>query len=298
MHLGAEEAPVREINRGDGLNDIWLPFYLAASKEYLAAGAPVFAFGWKRRGERNLIAQVPFSIVADLDIFGDRLLILGAQRNEKGEFAPDGAIAWLGPLSEDLSKLKTVLYSEAGARVKPINDCGSFEISNVRFLPDGSLVIVPGVEFGVLLYDANGKLQRTWQSESLGFDAGCKLTEEEAFLLKNDEPARWNWVNQRRTVDDILPLAEGPGLLIRTRGPDETTWRLKILDRKDGGVRTCDIPISSPSGLTQLHGDVAGDRVVFLLWVHGPGRRRGGPSIDLDAPPEVPPRLFTMQLSR
>ncbi len=283
------QTPRLMVRRGNGIDEIWLADSLAASPNLLAVGGMVFSFGWTTWSHEGLMDQFPMALVVDLDLSGNRVLLLGAQRDDAGRYAPDGAVAWIGTLAQGPDALTPVFYSSSGPGARNMDACGPMLTGAVRFLPDGSFVIVPGVEPDVYLYGPQGKLLRVWSSEAVGFDAGCGLSDEDMYRLSADEPGRWAWVNQRRTVDDVLALPEGPGLIVRSVRGGKTHWQLKILSTS-GTISSCDLPISSDSDLAHLAGDVRDGELVLLVAVYGhtPQTRR----------PETPPRLVTFKYNR
>jgi hypothetical protein len=240
---------------------------VAASREFLVVAAPVFSLRWKRPGGTS--HNLAFAAIVDVDVYRNRLLILGAQKDERERFAPDGAIAWLGSLDKGLSDLRAVHYSASGPGAKTMGACGPLDLGAVRFLGNGSFVIVPGVEPGAFLYDPAGKLVRTWDTTAIGLDDDCAgLSREQQLLLSAQPEPRYAWLNQRRLLDDVLPLPQGPGLIVRSVSQGRTRWQLKQL-RRDGGIDTYDIPVPSHTALSHLHGDVRGGRIVFLLSEYG-----------------------------
>jgi hypothetical protein len=72
------------------------------------------------------------------------------------------------------------------------------------------------------------------------------------------------WLNQRRILDDILPLQQGPGLVIRSVSQGQVHWTLKVLT-KGGGIPTYNIPLKSQNELSTLKGDVRGNKIVFVM---------------------------------
>jgi len=100
-------------------------------------------------------------------------VILGGRKDAKGRYSHDGAIAWLGGLSEGAAGLKPIYFSVAGRGAQPMAECAVLELGAVRFLSDGSFLVVPGVEPGIYWYDAAGDLVRTWESEALGLGGLC-----------------------------------------------------------------------------------------------------------------------------
>lgn len=142
--------------------------------------------------------------------------------------------------------------------------CADMHMGKVRFLSGGSFVIVPGAEPGIFLHEASGKLVKTWQADAVGFDAGCPISESEMYRYSADIISRYQWLNQRSVLDDVLPLHGGIGFLVRTRSHDVTSWQLKLLS-PEGQVTVYGIPVTSPSPYARLAGDVRGDRIAFLL---------------------------------
>lgn len=237
---------------------------LGASQDYLVAAGPAFSLTWRKRTD-PLRKEIVFDGIEDIDVGGRRLVVLGARRDDKGRFAPEGAIAWVGSLDKDLTDLRPILLDQRGEGAPNLNACGNFELGAVRFLQDGTLLVVPGFQAGAHLYDAGGRLIRTWDTIALGLDNDCPgLTEEQSMQLTYPAP-RVAWLNQRRTLEDILPLPQGPGLLIRSVSQGRPSWTLKVLERDGPGHRTYTVPIPPASDLSHLRGDVRGDQIVFLL---------------------------------
>lgn len=276
--------PQKILGRGSDDNSVWLPFLVAASRDHLVVSSPVFSIAWKRLDGGRLSGQVAFDAPTGLDLNGDRVAVLGFRKGERGRPAPDGAIAWVGHLSAGLDDLTPVLYSADGPGALRMLRGALLRNGQLRFLDDGSLVIVPGVEPGVYQFDAKGSLVHTWQSNQVGVDPVPQLTEEQFRRLNVEEEERWRWVNRGRTVDEILPLAAGPALVIRERTNDTTRWDLVLL-RHDAEPVRCRLPFTSPSDLTRLSADVHGKDVAVLLWGNGKSALRG-------AEPAHQPRLL------
>jgi hypothetical protein len=112
--------------------------------------------------------------------------------------------------------------------------CRSHPINAVRFLADGSLVIAPGFQNGIHLIDAAGHKIRSWDNEQVAIDtqAGCpKIKNGEEEQKQFVSPSGWRgWLNGHHFVDEILPLPQGPGLLVHFQGADhQAHWTLKVL---------------------------------------------------------------------
>lgn len=288
LDVSGSKAAVKVIPRGSGKGEFFLPVDLGVSADHLAVGAPVGGLAVKGL-RRETWSEHGFAAVADLDVSGDRIAILGAQRGDDGAFAPDGTIGWIGSISSRLEPLRALVFSPKGRGARDMDSCALMDVSAARFLPDGSLILIPGVSPGIFLFGPDGKLRRTWQTEKVGIDAGCGLDDRQTLKMSMDPAARAAWVNQRAVVDEILPTSLGPAVVVRTHRGGVTRWQLKRLE-PDGGVTSKELPLSSPSPLARLRGDVKDGRAVLLIAEHGnPTREQPAPA--------VAPRLIVAQIS-
>jgi hypothetical protein len=265
VSLGAAGAAPREvIPGGSKAGGFSATHRIATSSKYLVAAGPALWLTW-RRLDNPVRFDAAFEAIQAIDVRDAQLAVVGARRDDHGKFATDGAIAWTGSLDKQLADLKPLLYDAGGPGAPTMNRCIGAELSAVRFLTDGSLFVLPGVQPGASLFDRQGKLVRTWDTAALGIDADCAaLTEELARHLDASYERRQLWNNQRRLVDAVLPLAEGPGLLVRTAGKGRTRWDLKVL-RRDGSAVTVTVPLEGSSELFALAGDVRAGTIVLLL---------------------------------
>lgn len=243
---------------------------LAASSSHLAVSSTDWFFGWQEQPQEGQEKVAPelhrhhVPIVDDIDVAGDRLLFYGVFKD--APFAPDGAILWLGSFSR-LRHLKPLLFDQAGAGARSFGRCGGFQVGAVRFLPDGSIFAAPGVQPGVHLFSAEGQLLRTWDSAAIGIDTDTACTGmslEEVKLLARDVKARVAWFNRHRMVDDVLPLRQGAGVLVRHFEAGKVHWDLKLL-HADGRIDTFVVPFVGDSPYARLQGDVRDGRIVLLV---------------------------------
>lgn len=235
--------------------------HLAASADHLAVAGPAHAVTWRTRTapERK---EAAFDIMPGIDLQGDRLLVLGARRDGAGEFAPEGALAWIGSLGSDLEDLNPVHFDFGGAQVPALNNCAGIEIGGARFAPDGSYWIAPGVQGGVYHYAADGRLLRTWNTEELGIEVDCRRRSWKEF--STNFPNRIVWLNERQVVDALLPSPTGPALIIRRFDGERPRWDLVIL-QKDQPPQRVPLDLPSINESTQVEADIRGDRIVVLL---------------------------------
>jgi hypothetical protein len=201
----------------------------------------------------------------DLDRAGRRLLCLGAPHDGTPTFAADGAIAWIGSLAHGLSDLRPILHDVGGPGAPNLRRCSVLELGSVRSLPDGSFLVVPGFQPGAHLFDNIGRLLRTWDTEALGIPPPrcAEISDKEKYELRFEPERRVAWVNAHAVVDEVLPLPQGPGLVVRSRGADGLVrWQLKILGAER--VTTHDLPFTSNRPFDRLRGDARNGRIVLL----------------------------------
>jgi hypothetical protein len=207
--------------------------------------------------------NAPISFFEDIDLHGDRLAILGLMRSDTG-MSPDGAVAWVGSIGPRDVDLQPVHYSAAGKGARPFDACSGFAAGKVRFLDDGRLLVVPGAEPGIFLYSTEGKLERTWDTVSLGLDLRCDFDDDTLLHFNSDVPARLEYIARFLTVDEALPTSPDPSLLLRRVDADETRWHMVLL-HEDGSTTRIDVPVTASSRKAHLWGDVRGDRILLVL---------------------------------
>ncbi len=244
-------------------------FAVSAGRVALAGGR-VFASGTveAEAGGTRVFRRQPLLIGEDVDLSGRRVALLGYPDDGVEAGGSKGALAWLGTLDEPLKDFQPLLRDVPGGGARALDSCLDEELGSVRFLPGGSLLVVPGVEPGAYLLGPAGNLVREWSSRELGLDPpGCaELSKAEVRTLKTNPERRLERVNRLRVVDDILPLAPAPGLLVRSVANGRVSWALEIL--RPEGVVTYSVPFASDNPFDRLRGDVRGDRVVLLRSAH------------------------------
>jgi hypothetical protein len=236
------------------------------------------------------LATLPIGLADAIDVSGDRLLLLGLPQAEVDSgFGPRGVIAWLGPI-DGLSKkdlLQPILPDVAGPGARSFGRCATIPLGAARFLGDGTALVVPGVQPGIHLYDRSGSLVRSWDSQKVGIDTiDCAGMDTRASRHLRSQPStRAAFLNSHHVVDDILPLAEGPGLVVRHVEAGKVRWSLEIL-QSGNRVASYEIPISGTLPFERLRGDVRGDRIVLLISEHEMEKDR----------PQNPARLLLARL--
>lgn len=283
VHYEGRGVRVEEMILPEGAGGIVLAEHLGVSADHFAAASPASQLIWMERragGATGMLGtwgspKAPISFFEDIDVQGDRLAILGLMRSDTG-MSPDGAVAWQGTMPpKGEVELKPLVYSLNGPGARPFARCSTFEVGKIRFLPDGRLLVVPGAEPGAFLYSASGKLERTWDTVRMGLDLRCDFDDTTSRVFASDGTARLAYIDQFVTVDEILPTALGPALMIRSVKDKKTSWRMVLL-LDDGSTQEIDTHLSSSAAFAYLRGDVLGNRVVLLLrsysyWEDNPG---------------------------
>ena len=259
---------------------------LGAHSETVLVGAPIAAVTWQGRASKER-REASFDAIQDLDLHAGRAVVLGDRRDAEGQFAPEGGIVWLGTLAADLDDARPVVFDTRGPGAPNLDACGSFRMGSVRFLPDGSFVVVPGVQAGALHFDPAGKLLRTWDTVALGLTDDCeRLTREQAHRI-HFPPVRWEWLNARRTLDEIVPMPSGVGLVVRSVEADRPSWELVSLPLDGGATARIPLPVAPINEITHLKADVKGSRLLILVQAYVP---------DPTKPISMPGRLVLAEL--
>ncbi|HVG25067.1 MAG TPA: hypothetical protein VND45_12980 [Thermoanaerobaculia bacterium] len=238
---------------------------LGLSSSFVVPGSPFAALAWTRNAPgATLSPQFPFDMILDLDVYGDTLAVLGARRAADGRWAPEGGIAWIGSLEKGLKDLRPVHYSESGGGAKALDRCHFFNTGAIRFLRDGTLLVVPGVEPGMYLYEPGGKLLKTWDTQPLGFFDRCEFTEKQGHAMGAAPTATWQYLNARTVLDDVIPLPGGTiGLFTRRFTQGKMHFTLSVVN--DGKVtQRIELPLSGGER-SFVRADVRAKKIALLL---------------------------------
>jgi hypothetical protein len=266
--------PREKIPGGAKLGGFGFAMHVAASSKYIVAAAPGLSLTWRPVND-PLRAEEAFETIQGIDARENRLLLLGARRDAQRNYAPDGVIAWIGSLDKKLADLSPLLYAASGPGARDMAACVAVPLGAARFLSDGTSLVLPGVQPGVYLYDERGKLLRTWDTAALGIDTDCLTLAQQGHHLSRYEETL-TWIDQRRTVDAVLPLPQGAGLVVRAVEKGRTRWQLDLL-RRDGSVETFPVPLESASDLLHLSGDVRDGKIVLLVYEKRPRDEKYAP---------------------
>lgn len=259
---------------------------VAVGQSHVAVASPMGAFGWMPlAGNARTLGQKALLAVMDIDARGDSLAVLGADSGPVQGLARDGAIAWIGSLSKGMSDMRRLMKGRSNPGGKDMARCSILETGALRFMPDGSLIVVPGVEPGVYRYGPNGKLMQTWDTDPLGIVDDCWIADSELQLVARDFGRRIDWYASRVIVDEILPLPDGPALLLRRVEKGVTKWDV-VTQPYRGKAQRVALPVTMPTPRGHVRGDVRGNQLVLLVFEDPlPGQK-----------PVAPPRLVVLSI--
>jgi hypothetical protein len=233
--------------------------YLATSEKAILVADWMFLYRWTERGNGQLHEEGQ-EFISDLDLDGDRVLLAGSRRSADGR-GPDGNVAWLGSLTGGERSLAAILPAHSS---KALLNCVVFSLGAVRFLHDGSFIVVPGLEPGIYLFSKEGKVQRVWATDGLRLDVPCDFSEEQRQFYNVNYLAREQWRNRQRIVEDILETPFGPAVIARSVKANQTHWDLLFLD-PSGSISEQPLPITSPSPWAHMAAATRDGRAVLLI---------------------------------
>lgn len=285
------EAPPRHVAGSEQLE--WAN-RLAVSKTYLVTAAPFGIVEWKPRdGSSGWQRDVPMSVIVDFDVHGDRVLLLGARRvrltaGAKPVWAPEGGILFSGELEGDLGALQRRMTARSGIDGKAMEmaRCQVLEPGAVRFLSDGRYAVLPGVQPGVLVYGADGRLLRAWETEPLGIYDECDIGPEEQERISVDLSQRIAWWQSHTVTNDLVPWGDGFAVVVREPTEGGAVWRL-VPFGDEGPEESLPLPVDGSSEGLHLRGDVRGGRLLLLLFDYE----------EVDGAPRNRPRLLVLERS-
>ena len=260
--------------------------FVAAGTDHLLLASPFGTVGWFSRQPGRSLGEKQLLTVMDIDARGDKAALLGADSGSVQGLSRDGVIAWIGSLSKGMSDLKPLMRGGANPGGKDMARCSILEIGAIRFMTDGSVIVVPGAESGVYRYSAAGKLMQTWDTDPLGFVDDCLIPDQELQMLAGDFARRNEWFASRVILDEILPLPSGPALVLRSVEKGATRWDVVTLPLKGGKPERVRLPLTVASPRAHVRGDVRGNSIALLVFDDPlPGQK-----------PVTPPRVVVLSI--
>ena len=216
---------------------------LGASGQYTVVSDFAISMTWVgRTNQQSWTHQSPrdLNAIIDLDVHRDQMIWIGATREPGGLLCPDGSMAWISTLPE--FDPVPVHGCEDGGGCYSLDTLGFMELSHVRFLADGSFVVVPGTDDGMYLYSPNRRLERFWSNQELGVtpmdDATISAVDVDLRAqYAGDELFRHQeWINKRSIIDEVVQIGDELYIVVRSTNENVVSWSLSKLDRSTGAV--------------------------------------------------------------
>ncbi len=175
---------------------------LAVSPQGIAF-ADLFA-GIHVANEQGIIGPVDIEFVGDLDRRRSRTAAVGLMRADANSWAPYAA--WL--IEDAGGPPRGLLPTRDGGRAMEV--CSDAELSVIRFVTNDRLVVIPGAESGVFVYDGEGGLRDSVDAATFFAESGCDVEPNEwGNSPLSDAYWRADWLGPRRIIDEVV--ADGAG---------------------------------------------------------------------------------------
>ncbi len=192
--------------------------------------------------------------LGDLDRRGALTAAVGLVREDDDAWGPYAA--WLIEDAGGVSR--GLLPTRDGGHGLEL--CGDAELSVIRFIADDRLLVIPGAEAGVFVYDREGVLHDSLGTETFLAESGCDVEANEwGSSPLSDAYARADWLGPRRIIDEVVADGEGNVYFFVRHGADGPAEALAASDRKwlPGGT-----PFLVGFGAGVLNQQAINDRIV------------------------------------
>ncbi|MCY3971399.1 MAG: hypothetical protein OXG74_15815, partial [Acidobacteria bacterium] len=175
---------------------------LAVSPQGIAF-ADLFA-GIHLANEDGVSGPVAIEFLGDLDRRGSLTAAVGLMREDEGGWAPYAA--WLIEDGDDSPR--GLLPTRDDGRGLEL--CRDAELSVIRFVSEERLLVIPGAELGVFVYDREGVFVDSLDAATFFAETGCVVEAEEWDKSPlSDAYVRADWLDPRRIIDEVV--ADGAG---------------------------------------------------------------------------------------
>ena len=142
--------------------------------------------------------------VGDLDRRGSLTAAVGLVRRDTDGWADHAA--WL--IRDGEPAARGLMPTRDGGH--GLEMCGDAELSVIRFIAADRLLVIPGAEAGVFVYDRAGALQHSLDAETFFGEDGCDIEANEwGRSPLSDAYVRADWLGPRRIIDEVVADSEG-----------------------------------------------------------------------------------------
>ena len=142
--------------------------------------------------------------IGDLDRRGSLTAAVGLVRKDSDGWAEHAA--WL--IHDGEPAARGLMPTRDGGHGLEL--CSDAELSVIRFISEDRLLVIPGAEPGVFVYDREGAFLDSLDAETFFAEGGCDVEANEwGRSPLNDAYARADWLGQRRLIDEVVADGEG-----------------------------------------------------------------------------------------
>ena len=154
--------------------------------------------------EDGIDGPVDIQFLGDLDRHGEVTAAVGLMLEDTDGWAPYAA--WL--IEDGGGPPRGLLPTRDGGRGLEL--CRDAELSVIRFLSEDRLLVIPGAEAGVFVYDLDGAIRDSLDAATFLAGSGCDVEAEEWDNSPlSDAYVRADWLGLRRLIDEVV--ADGAG---------------------------------------------------------------------------------------
>ena len=142
--------------------------------------------------------------VGDLDRRGSLTAAVGLVRRDTDGWADHAA--WL--IRDGEPAARGLMPTRDGGH--GLEWCNDAELSVIRFVSEDRLLVIPGAEPGVFVYDREGVFHDSLDAETFFAEDGCDVEVNQwGRSPLSDAYARADWLGPRRIIDEVVADGEG-----------------------------------------------------------------------------------------
>lgn len=241
-----------------GLNGI---VRFAVSDEWVVGMHNRFAWARRSSGGGPAVPMVQRNIAGPFDFALDRDIVVLWGRPDKEHWEEaKGGVLWRTRLSKGLDTWDP-LYENDEIAANPDLVGENFDARGSVAFHEGEILLAPNaprVLPTVLRFSFSGKLKESWTPDEIWDDGRGEILDrglDEEVARRNgplDEDSFKSFLGNRRIVEAVLSLPEGPAIVVREPGDGGAQWRLALLSPE---VRWYEIPTPRVSSTAQFLGD-------------------------------------------
>ena len=154
--------------------------------------------------EDGIASLAAMEHVGDLDRRGSLTAAIGLVRKDSDGWAEHAA--WL--IHDGEPAARGLMPTRDGGHGLEL--CSAAELSVIRFISEDRLLVIPGAEPGVFVYDREGAFLDSLDAETFFAEGGCDVEANEwGRSPLNDAYVRADWLGQRRLIDEVVADGEG-----------------------------------------------------------------------------------------